>query len=223
MNFKIASVDSILVGFNTVISLKTSQEVKFYYEKLKSFEGIIDLVPSYTTLLITYDIYQTSFDEIKEKIEMIEYNESQDNGTFKLFEIPVYYGEEVALDLECISHFKKISKQDIIASHTSKTYNVFAIGFAPGFAYLGEVSEKIAMARLETPRKMVAKGSVGIADTQTAIYPQKSPGGWNIIGSTLFDMFDKTIEELCPMSMGDKVKFKEICKEEYLDQGGVFQ
>ena len=109
---------------------------------------------------------------------------------------------------------------EIIKLHTSKLYDVYAIGFAPGFAYLASVDEKIAIPRLDTPRKNIPKGSVAIANTQTAVYPQSSPGGWNIIGRTTFEFFDKTIDELTPVKVGDKIKFNPISKDEFIKQGG---
>lgn len=220
MQFKLASVDSFIIEFSEHISLDISNEVKFYFEQLKTFEHIIDLTPSYTTLLVNFDMFHTSFEQLKEKIETLVYLDSDTNSEACLIEIPVYYGEEVSWDSERICSFHGISKEELIALHTQHLYNVFAIGFAPGFAYLGEVSSSIAMARLQTPRKSLPKGSVAIADTQTAIYPQASPGGWNIIGRTTFDMFDKSLSTLCPLSMGDKVQFKSISKENFLDLGG---
>lgn len=215
MNFKIASVDSLVIEFDTTISLKSSQKIKYYYECVKKLEGIVDLIPSYTTLYITYDIFNTSYEELVSKIKAIKYTQQLNVSSSVLHEIPVYYATEVGPDLQRISEAKNISIEEIITLHTSKDYNVFAIGFAPGFAYLGEVDEKIAMGRLQSPRKMIAQGSVAIADTQTAIYPQNSPGGWNIIGNTPFKMFDKSLKTLCPVNMGDRIKFKSISKEEF--------
>lgn len=216
MTVNIASVDSIILTLDDSITLEASLKVKFYYEALKDFDAIVDLVPSYTTLLITYDIFKISYDELKTEIEAIVYEPKQRAKSQKLIEVPVYYGKEVGIDLERISHAKKISIEEIIDLHTSTVYNVFAIGFSPGFAYLAHVNEKIAMPRLQTPRKFIEKGSVAIADSQTAIYPQQSPGGWNIVGMTRFNMFDKNLETLCPVSMGDQIKFKSISKEEFM-------
>ena len=215
MTFKIASVDSFVIEFDTTISLQSSKKIKYYYESLKQMQGIIDLIPSYTTLFIVYDIFTTTYAELVSKIKAIPYKKQLEQSNSVLHEIPVYYGEEYGLDLERISQSKNISIQEIIKLHTSKVYNVFAIGFAPGFAYLGQVDERIAMSRLQTPRKMIPKGSVAIADSQTAVYPQNSPGGWNIIGNTPFKMFDTSLKSLCPVNMGDQIQFKSIDKEAF--------
>ena len=114
-----------------------------------------------------------------------------------------------------------LSIEEIIEIHSSKSYDVYAIGFSPGFAFLASVDKKIAIPRLSSPRKSIPKGSVAIADTQTAVYPQQSPGGWNIIGRTAMELFDKNLEKLSPLSVGYKVKFNPISKEEFLSQGGI--
>ncbi len=221
MEFKVACVDSFIISFSSTISLDTSSKVKYYFQKIQEFDNIIEIVPSYTTILVTFDIFNTSFNQLQEKIKDIKFELNENKINSKLLEIPVYYDLEVGLDLERISEYKNISIEDIIKIHSSKIYNVFAIGFAPGFAYLGEVDEKIAMKRLTTPRKNILKGSVAIADTQTAVYPQNSPAGWNVIGKTTFEMFDKKLKDLTPLSMGDKVQFKQISKSEFLDTGGI--
>ncbi len=128
---------------------------------------------------------------------------------------------EVGLDLEDMSTKTDLSIQEIIDIHSNKLYDVYAIGFLPGFAYLASVDKRIAMPRLSSPRKQIPKGSVSIADTQTAVYPQASPGGWNIIGRTALELFDKNLDSLSPLSVGNKVKFNAISKEEFLSQGGV--
>jgi len=99
-------------------------------------------------------------------------------------------------------------------------YRVYAIGFAPGFAYLGEVDARIAAPRLATPRKKVPKGAVAIADRQTAVYPAVSPGGWNLIGLCPVDMFNPNAKPTMPVQVGDKVQFKSIEREEFLSLGG---
>ncbi len=219
--YKISSVDSFVISFSNEINIEISEKIRFYFQEINKLENIIDVVPSYTTIMVSFDIFNTSFEKLQKEIEEINYNFDNKEKESNIIEVPSYYGEEVGLDLERISQINNISVKDIIEIHTSQVYNVFTIGFAPGFAYLGQVDKKIATPRLDTPRKIVKKGSIAIADTQTAIYPQDSPGGWNVIGLTTFNMFDKDLENLCPLSMGDKVKFKQISKEEFVKLGGT--
>lgn len=221
MRFEIVSVDTLMIYFKNEISLDISVKVKKLYEKLKSIEGLIDITPSYSSILVTYDIFKYDYENLVYVIkESIKTEEASQNFKSKTFEIPVYYGKEVGLDLEHISNYSKLSIEEVIQKHSSKTYHIYTIGFALGFAYLGNVDKQIATPRLKTPRKIVKKGSVAIADEQTAIYPDDSPGGWNIIGATTYKLYDKSSDELMPFKMGDKIKFYPISKKEYLASGG---
>jgi KipI family sensor histidine kinase inhibitor len=223
MNFKIASVDSLVIYFGNEISEEIATKVQKAYLSLKSLniEGIIEIIPSYTTIYVLFDIFKYdyySFVEILKNSIDLNY---EDNRTKSIINIDVYYGDEVALDLQDMSLKTNLSMEKIIEIHSSKLYDVYAIGFAPGFAFLASVDKQIAMPRLSSPRKSVPKGSVAIADTQTAVYPQQSPGGWNIIGRTAMELFDKNLEKLSPLSVGYKVKFNPISKEVFLSQGGI--
>jgi KipI family sensor histidine kinase inhibitor len=104
--------------------------------------------------------------------------------------------------------------------HQATEYQVYAIGFAPGFAYLGQVDERIAAPRLSTPRQKVPRGAVAIADRQTAVYPAPSPGGWNLIGLCPTAMFSPASEPIMPVTVGDRVRFEAIDKSRYLELGG---
>ena len=220
IKFNTASVDSFVISFSNEISLEVSQVIKFYFQEINKIEYIIDVVPSYTTILITFDIFNTSLEKLQNQILDINFTSDNQENESTIIEIPSYYGEEVGLDLKRIGEINNISVKDIIEIHSSQIYTVFTIGFAPGFAYLGQVDKKIATPRLDSPRRIVKKGSIAIADTQTAIYPQDSPGGWNIIGLTTFNMFNKELDNLCPLSMGDKIKFKPISQAEFINLGG---
>ena len=222
MKFKIASVDSLIIYFGDIIDEQIALNVKktcLCLKKLK-IKGIIEIIPSYTSIFISFDIFKYDFQTLSELIKKSINLDSNDEFEEKIVTIDVYYGQDVGLDLYDMSLKTNLSIEKIIEIHSSKFYDVFAIGFLPGFAYLASVDEKIALPRLSTPRKQIPKGSVAIADTQTAVYPQSSPGGWNIIGRTAMELFDKKLEKLSPLSVGDKVKFNPISKAEFLGQGG---
>ena len=223
MEIKIASVDSLLICFKNEISKETSSLVSKYYNSLKALDNkaFIEIVPSYSTILLTYDIFKYDFYSLKKYLEENINIQNENNIQSKIIEIDVYYGKEVGLDLEDISKDTNLSIEEIISLHANRLYDVYAIGFLPGFAYLASVDKKIARPRLKTPRKKIPKNSVAIADTQTAIYPEESPGGWNIIGRSTKELFDKNLDSLCPLSVGDKVKFNSISKDKFLLQGGI--
>ena len=129
--------------------------------------------------------------------------------------IPVCYHPAVAPDMDFICKEKSISRETLVALHTAAVYRIYMIGFLPGFPYMGEVDEKIAIGRKATPRPIVPKGSVGIAGRQTGIYPLESPGGWQLIGRTPYKIFDPLSEEVVFLQPGDKVQFSEISLEEF--------
>ena len=223
MVFKIASVDSLIIYFGDIIDDEIALNVKKAYLCLKNLniEGIVEIIPSYTSIFISYDIFKYDFETLKKLLQNSINLDSNDSFEERIISIDVYYGADVGLDLEDMSLKTKLSIDEIIQIHSNKLYDVYAIGFLPGFAYLASVDERIALPRLSSPRKQIPKGSVAIADTQTAVYPQSSPGGWNILGCTTMELFDKKLAKLSPLSVGDKVKFNPISKEIFLSQGGI--
>jgi len=127
----------------------------------------------------------------------------------------VCYENRFALDIDTISKQNKISKQDIIVRHSKTIYSVYLIGFLPGFMYLGGLDNALHIPRKKEPRLRVPKGSVAIGGEQTGIYPQQSPGGWNILGNTPVNLFDKSKDIPCFAKPGDKVKFFQVSEDQY--------
>lgn len=132
-----------------------------------------------------------------------------------LWRLPVCYDTDFGIDLLHVSKVSGISISEIISLHTKEAYTVYGIGFLPGFMYLGGLPKTLEVARKETPRLKVSKGAVGLAGKQTGIYPQESPGGWNIIGNCPIPIFDVSKESPCFVSVGDKIQFYEISKASY--------
>lgn len=132
-----------------------------------------------------------------------------------LWRLPVSYEQEFGIDLEEISNQLHISVEELIALHTGHIYTVYGIGFLPGFMYLGGLPKVLETARKDTPRMLVKKGAVGIAGKQTGVYPQDSPGGWNIIGNCPVPIFDGTKKEPCFVSVGDQIQFYEVSRAKY--------
>lgn len=224
MNITIAGENSLIIYFGEEASPEISAKVQQAAHRLQSSlqTVIIDLVPSYASLLVIYDLFQTDLHTIRPQIRNLLSDINQVVASEgQLIELPVYYSLESGPDLEILSRQKNLSMEDIISIHQAQEYRVYAIGFAPGFAYLGEVDERIAAPRLETPRKQVPKGAVGIADRQTAVYPSISPGGWNLIGLCPQQMFDPETTPYMPIEVGDRVCFKGIDRETFLSLGGA--
>ena len=195
----------------------------------KKMSGIIDTIPSYHTLTIIYDIEQflDSRETLSSQLlsfcnKMITDFENdlqeQKNSESTIYQVPVCYDKSFGIDLENISLSNQISCDEIIQIHTSNQYDVFSIGFLPGFTYMGMVNEKIKIARHDKPRKEVPAGSVGIAGLQTGIYPANSPGGWQIIGRTPWKIFDPHPNKLAKFKVGDRIQFYAISKEAFDSQ-----
>lgn len=182
---------------------------------------IIDLIPSYASLLVMFNLLETDHHQLRNKLKMLlKQCGSESSKPSRLIELPAYYSLESGIDLARIAQQAKLTVEQVISLHQAQEYRVYAIGFAPGFAYLGEVDERIATPRLTTPRLKVPKGAIAIADRQTAVYPAQSPGGWNIIGLCPTDMFNAQAEPTMPVEVGDRVKFVAIDKQEYLQLAG---
>jgi KipI family sensor histidine kinase inhibitor len=154
---------------------------------------------------------------LQQALSNLDGNESTSG---QLVTLPVYYSEESGPDLNVVAKLRNISIEDVIEIHQQQEYRVYAIGFAPGFAYLGEVDERIAAPRLSTPRQKVPRGAVAIADRQTAVYPAQSPGGWNLIGLCPTRMFNPELQPSMPVQVGDRIRFKAIERDEFLQLGG---
>lgn len=204
--------------FGQEINLPTFQLVtafdKFINNNCKQY--IIETVPSYhmVTVFFNRDISNNSL--IKEILALWEeYPIDNTLNITKQITIPVCYEEPFALDLDRVSNKVNLSKEQIIEKHCEPLYTVFFIGFLPGFPYLGGLQKDLFIPRLETPRKNVQKGSVGIGGQQTGIYPINSPGGWNIIGKTPIDLFNVKRTHPFLLQAGNQLKFEKISKEQF--------
>ena len=184
-------------------------------------DDLVDLVPSYASLLIIYNPLQTDHMSVAHRVRAaVAHTSTASESEGRTVVLPVYYDAEVGEDLPGIAERAGLSIDEVIALHSGADYRVYAIGFAPGFAYLGQVDERIAAPRLATPRQKVPRGAVAIADRQTAVYPAVSPGGWNLIGRCPVRMFDPDADPIMPVSVGDIVRFTAIERDEYLALGG---
>lgn len=184
-------------------------------------DDLVDLVPSYASLLIIYNAFTSDHLSVAHRVrESLGGLDKLDTSEGSEVVLPVYYHPEAGEDLESLAKNAGLSVEQVIDLHSSTEYRVYAIGFAPGFAYLGQVDERIAAPRLATPRQKVPRGAVAIADRQTAVYPAVSPGGWNLIGRCPTRMFDPEASPTMPVSVGDRVRFEAIDRQRFFELGG---
>jgi len=220
----VAGENALIIYFSDHLSPEVSDQVQRAVQVLEQALGdlLVDLVPSYASLLLIYDLYKTDHSRLCSLIPALlaEAKGRVSVRRAKLVELPVYYSEESGPDLRVMASQTGLSISDIVDLHQAREYRVYAIGFAPGFAYLGEVDERIARPRLATPRPRVLQGSVGIAGRQTAVYPSVSPGGWNLIGRCPLLMFDLQADPPMPVKVGDRVRFFAIDRSEFISMGG---
>lgn len=224
MNIAVAGENALIIYFSDHIGPEVSDQVQRAVQLLEQALGdsLVDMVPSYASLLLIYDLFKTDYSSLCSQIPVLlaEGKGRVPERSARLVELPVYYSEESGPDLQTMAQHTGLSIPDIVALHQAREYRVYAIGFAPGFAYLGEVDECIARPRLATPRTSVPRGSVGIAGRQTAVYPSASPGGWNLIGRCPLPMFNLQAEPPMPVEVGDRVRFFAIDRREFLSMGG---
>jgi KipI family sensor histidine kinase inhibitor len=223
MKIEVAGQNAFIVYFAEQTSPAVSAQIQAAVDSILAGmrDCIVDLVPSYASLLVIYDLDRGEPFSVRQKLRnALASLDAVDAGAGELVTLPVYYGLESGPDLEVIAERAGIGVDDVIDIHQQQEYRVYAIGFAPGFAYLGEVDERIAAPRLSTPRQKVPRGAVAIADRQTAVYPAVSPGGWNLIGLCPTRMFDPAADPSMPVKVGDRVRFSAIDRDEFLALGG---
>ncbi|MBR9910807.1 MAG: 5-oxoprolinase subunit PxpB [Gammaproteobacteria bacterium] len=217
-----AGENSVVVYFSEHASPEVSARVQHTAGRLPQLLGpaLIDLVPSYASLLVIYDPARCGQLELRQTIRKAAAGSSEDRATEKLVELPTWYSTAAGPDLEPLARHAGLAIEEVIELHQALEYRVYAIGFAPGFAYLGELDPRIAKPRLATPRAKVPRGAVAIADRQTAVYPAASPGGWNLIGLCPVTLFDPEADPPMPLQVGDRVRFRAIEQDEYRQLGG---
>ena len=208
---------ALYCDFGNDINKEINSQVINYFNNIrqKKFLGITNIAPSYNKLIVTFDLSLTNYKSVKTKIENLELK-SFSNEKNKAIKIPICCDDNYALDISSLTKKIKISKDQILKNFFSKEYFCYMTGFIAGMPFLGDIDDKLQISRLETPRVKVPKGSVGITEQFCNIYTFESPGGWNIIGNTPIEVFDKSnISSPALINPGDTITFYEITNEEY--------
>ena len=179
-----------------------------------NLKGVLNYTPSYNKLIISFDLEIINSSKIFDFLKSIDFSKLNISKNNKNWTIPICYNLD--LDLDKMSKTLKIEKEEIINIHLNTNFFIYMVGFVPGHPFMGDLSSKLFLNRLKTPRVKVPAGSVGIVEKFCNIYPYESPGGWNIIGRTPKKLFDnKDNLNPCLLSPGDTIKFKSISKKEF--------
>ena len=209
---------AILLDFEPEINETLLEKLLFLkdYVQQKLVKQEVEVINAYSSLLVFYQNgIEDVYGEISNLKKLLREAKIRNKKQNEIFHIPVCYDPALGLDLEYLSSEKKLSVEEIISLHTAPVYTVFFSGFLPGFLYLGGLDEKLFFQRKVEPRLKVEKGAVGIGEKQTGIYPQTSPGGWQIIGNSPVPLFDPTSNPPCEISAGSKIKFYAVNHEEF--------
>ena len=213
---------ALYCDFGSKVNKEINSKVIQYFKNIKDkkIEGITNITPSYNKLIISFDMRIVNFANIKEKIEKLKLTEFI-NKKGDVIKIPICCDEEFSLDIKRLEKKLKLSRDKILEKFFSKKYYCYMTGFIAGHPFLGDTDESIRAKRLETPRVKIPKGSVGLTEQFCNIYSFESPGGWNIIGNTSLNIFDKK-NELKPnlINPGDTVVFKQISIDEFKKYNG---
>jgi inhibitor of KinA len=200
----------IRIKFGDAIDLETHEKVRrcYFFLRFLCLPDIIDITPAFTACLIHFDPRKTSFMELAERLSERETDMASAAVPEPLtHEIAVRYGTDDGPDMSFVCAHCGLTEDEVVSIHTAELYTVFTVGFTPGFPYLGVLDRRLNVPRLETPRVRVPRGSVGLAQRQTGIYPFVSPGGWRIIGRTEASLFNDKKYPYSLVQIGDKVRF----------------
>lgn len=211
----------MLIRLGNAISFETSDRVVAALALLRQHLANIleDLTPSYASILMTLKPQSLGVFEARQLIAELltdtALKSCLTDHAPQLFEIPVLYDTHMGPDLKTVANTTGLSTDDIIQLHCRRSYRVFAIGFAPGFCFLGPLDPILALPRKDSPRLRVPAGSVAIAERQTAVYPCESPGGWHLIGRTPIDLRGLLLNADKPVQIGDELKFVPMSSDQW--------
>lgn len=209
---------AVLVEYGEGIDLSVNRKVHAMARALRgrSVVGIQTVVPAYRTLAIVYDPLALPLKGLEDRILALEAELGAEVlAPPRTVDIPVCYGGAFGPDLEFVAGHSGLAPEEVIRIHSRDPYPIYAVGFAPGFCYLGGLDPRLHTPRLPTPRTRVAAGSVGIAEAQTGVYPADSPGGWRLIGRTPLNLFNPLKSDPFLYQAGDQIRFVPVSPADY--------
>ncbi|MGB0683232.1 MAG: 5-oxoprolinase subunit PxpB [Magnetovibrionaceae bacterium] len=218
-----AGDSALVVEFGQVIDPDLSARVMGLRSRVLSaieageLVGIVELMPSFRSLMVHYDPEFTSAATLKKDLSALIEGRGAVGKAARLWRIPACYHGEFAPDLADVARRTGLESEEVVFKHCAETYRVYMVGFLPGYGYLGDLPSELRLPRKETPRLRVPPGSVAIATAMTAIYPLESPGGWHLIGRSPVKLFDPHWDRPSLLEPGDRVRFQPVSAEEFGD------
>ena len=176
---------AIVVELGDAISPAINRRVRSLSLALEngSVPGVFDFLPTYRSVLVYYDPLSASPDAVQSQIaRLLQSPDAEAAANPRVALIPTLYGGDMGPDIAFVASHAGITEQEVVDIHSATNYLIYMMGFSPGFAYLGGLDERLTTPRLESPRTQIPAGAVGIAESQTGVYPVASPGGWQLIG-----------------------------------------
>ncbi|MEZ5817519.1 MAG: 5-oxoprolinase subunit PxpB [Hyphomicrobiaceae bacterium] len=215
--FLAAGDTALVVEFGDQVDRAVSDRVIALADAIdaRAIPGVIELVPTFRSLMVHYDPLRIGHGELQGVIAPLLGKLGAVRHRERLFVLPVTYGGDHGPDLDEVAERTGLTPADVVRLHTAVTYHVYALGFLPGYPYMGDGPEELSLPRRETPRVRVPMGSVCIAFRQAGIYSLESPGGWHLLGRTPVHLFDKRRENAVLLAPGDKVRFEPVSADVY--------
>lgn len=197
------------------VLIKEVKKPQIYLRQLaEKYNDLIDVVPSFSEVLLVFKNDIMEYEKLEGELKELMKQETS-SLTSNTLRIPICFDEDFGLDQKRVEEYTGIPRNEVIKTLCNSSFQVHFLGFLPGYAYMGDLDSSLKIPRLESPRPNVPKGSFAIAENQLGIYPNASPGGWNIIGNCPLKIFDVESEELTLFKPGDQVQFYSISREEH--------
>lgn len=219
--FSPLSEKALVIETGSAINKETELAVRKLTALLESQtpDWVIEFIPAFTTVTVFYDPLRLNQAQAEQELRrLISALDEVEASEPRIIDIPVCYGGAFGPDLAFVAEHNGLTEEQVIEIHTSGTYRVHMIGFAPGFPFIGGMSEKIAAPRRKSPRLRIPERTVGIAGMQTGVYPIETPGGWQLIGRTPLRLFVPEQDIPSLLRAGDKIRFTKISEAEYREQ-----
>lgn len=219
METKILNEQTIIYYFQNEINPDIFQQVQVVtdYIKQQAISAILEVIPSYRAIMLTVDITKDTPQNIVHQLQLdtLDLNHTGTGQPKRIINLPVCYGEDYGPDLEEVASVHNLTTEQVIELHTKEDYLIYLLGFMPGFPFLGGLNTQLHTPRRSEPRTQIPAGSVGIANSQTGLYPKASPGGWQIIGQTPIEVFDIERQPMCLYQPGNYIHFYSITQDEF--------